>query len=91
MTRHTLHSAFLQLQARVRQCAKGSAPRYRAQSSALKEDHPQDQGYNCGEREPYQAFYNPGRHTPAAGLADFVLSTPLEFVELVGFCHAVSP
>jgi hypothetical protein len=63
----------------------------RPQHSALEEDHLQDQCCNCGERECYQALENPDCHLPPALLADFVFSTPLQFVELVGLCHVASP
>jgi len=37
-----------------------------AQHSALEEDHLQDQGCDCGEREPYQHIYDPDCDPPAA-------------------------
>lgn len=68
----------------MRQCAKGSAPRYWAQHPALEEDHLQDERSDREEREHRQDIYNPSRHPPAADLALLVL---LEFVEVVGLGH----
>jgi hypothetical protein len=54
---------------------------------ALIENHLDDDGCDCGEREPYQDIQNPDqdpRETPLAPLA------PPELVELVGLGHVPS-
>jgi hypothetical protein len=55
---------------------------------ALEEDHLQDQGCDCGERQCCQGIYNHSRDPPAARLG--FLATP-KFIELVGLSHIVSP
>jgi hypothetical protein len=58
-------------------------------SSALVEDPLQDQGCDSGERECYQGIYDPDCDPPSAFLAGPVfMIASLDFIELVGLCHA---